>query len=295
MLLLTGKVMQVSTCIDWISATIMAHGYEIGNRTGLIRFIQHSLPKPLAEMNWTTTKAYNGYNIGMRSETGVLVFGHNERMDMGIHVIMNGSTIRANSDYGYDIFEWLEYILIHDIRIGRIDYAVDAINSFIEITDLANDIENNRHTSKARSAEYRDDKIRGGKTQYVGSTKNRTKLFRAYEKDVQMNQDIDWKRFEIELHGRPAKTSAVMAQYSPNFAKTVQGIIIGFIDFPENKVWRKIMSDDAIKIAMPAKEVGNTKKWLLESVAPALARELDLNESFMYEFMLAVEENREDS
>lgn len=287
-----GETVKNSACIDWISVTINAHGYEIGDRIGVVRFIQKVLPNELSSMNWVSTKAYNGYNVGMKSETGVLVFGHDTRQDMGIHVIMSGSVIRANADYGYDIFDWLEFVLINDIHISRIDYAVDTYDSGIKIDDLADDIENNRHVSKARSAEYRDDKIRGGKTQYVGSTKNRTKLFRAYEKGIQMGQEIDWKRFEIELHGAPAKTSAIMVQYRGDFAETVQGIILGFIDFPENEIWRKIMSDNSIKIAMPQKEVGNTKKWLLESVAPALARELDLDESFMYQFMSAVEENR---
>lgn len=286
--------MEVSAHIDWISLTSKSVTTSGASKASIKRLISAYLPENLSVMNWITTKPQNGYAVAMKSETGILIMSHPERPEMGTHIVMSGGTLANNLEYGFSPEKSLGYFLGNGWKPTRIDFAVDAKNSGLRIGDLANEIELGIHKSRARSAPYLDDKIRKGKTQYVGSMRNRTKLFRAYDKAFDLGLDgQDWKRFEIELHGQHAVASADMATKTDNLSKMIQAIIKAYIDFPENETWREIMGTDEIWLSVPEKKQGNTEQWLLTQVAPALAKVLDLDESFMFRFMEVVQENRE--
>jgi hypothetical protein len=66
--------------------------------------------------------------------------------------------------------------------------------------------------------------------------------------------------------------------------RLIQALIVGYCDFPEYDLWSEIMGSGKIKIAVPEKEQGNTRKWLLEICANALAKEYYLDNTFMSAF-----------
>ena len=266
---------------------------RIGVSENILRMIiAKFVPKEIGAMNWTSSKAYNGYTSAMKSETGILLMSNDERPDMGIHCVMSGSCLSANNEMNVSQHDVLSWIMNGGHSVSRIDFAIDAKNSGLTPKRVARDIVAKKHVTKARTAPYINDGIREGSTQYVGSLRNRTKLLRVYDKAADLGLDQDWLRIELELHGLSANKAAKLQHDRENDGSVAASLVKGYFDIPSNRKWQNIINSDAIKIDVPAKEAGNTELWLLNVVAPCLARQLDLDESFMFKFMRQVEEHR---
>lgn len=285
--------MEVSTAIDWISATYKSATIAGIGTAGIARLIQKSDLPAFQVMTWKISKARNGYTDAMESNTGIIIMSNIDRPDMGVHIVMSGGTLRRCQDMQLTPTDILHWLLRNDYRLSRLDIAVDAYDSGLEIEQLADAVTGGTVKTRARKAPYVDDKMGKGKTQYVGSMKKRKKLFRAYDKAVEQGVDgMDWKRFELELHGNSASVARNEILKPQPMGKTIQALIIGYVNFPEIREWVSIMGEDELKIGVPMDAGGDTHKWLLTQVAPALARILDEDEAFMYKFMEVVGENR---
>lgn len=285
--------MKLSAHVDWISATLLGKKYQLHTKNSIKRIVSGYLPVDISCLNWISTKPHNGYTSAMMSETGILVMGNPDRADMGVHIVMSGGTLANNELVGITTKSVIDFVVNDEHRMSRLDIAIDARESGLEVETLAQYADNDQWKTKARSAPYIDDKKKQGKTLYVGSMQNRTKLFRVYDKAIEQNVIGDWKRYELALYGQHAISSAKMASDTDNLESLIQGLIKGFIDFPSDKTYQEIMSSDAIKLAVPQKEQGNTEKWLLSQVAPAMAKVLELHPEFLSIFVQEVQKQRE--
>lgn len=285
--------MIVTAHIDWVSGTkrdIVTGGLGMG---GIKRYISGRLQSELGSLDWVSGKPVNGYTVAMESETGIKLMSNEDRPDMGLHIIISGSALSKCEKIGITTDSIMDWMLASGYRLSRLDIAVDAVDSGLLIQDLANDVASGKVNTRARTAPYIDDKMGEGKTQYIGSMRKRTKLFRAYSKDAEQGLiDTDWKRFELELRGKHAVNAGDIIMTGGAKEKTIQGLILGYVDFYNNPVWREIMGTDEIDLKSTTWETGDTQKWLLEQVAPSLARVLDDDESFMSRFMNVVGNNR---
>lgn len=281
--------MELSALIDWISVT--ARGTSIGylSPDAVMRTIKIALPVNLAKEKWVQVRAHNGYKIALQSESGVLASSNPSRQDMGVHFTYSGTALSSlnNEITGKQL---IENHSSRDHRFSRIDVAIDAINSELSIETIATHLKEKKAKTLARTAPNIDDKLDDGHSQYVGSLKNRTKLLRVYDKAFEQKIEGDWKRIEFSGYGDNAVTMASKIESCLDLPPLIQALIVGYCDFPEYDLWSEIMGSNSVKIAVPEKEKGNTRKWLLEICAKALAKEYYLDNGFMHDFMEAFNE-----
>lgn len=256
---------------------------------GLFRLTRFGFIEELNGLLWAETKPHNGYRYAVKSSTGIVVMSHPDRPKMGTHIVMSGDTLK-NTEYdtGLTPKKVLQWYRAMNWKVTRLDVAVDFYNSGLEVPEIARLVSEGEVETKARSAPYINDPMTGGETQYIGSLKNRTKLFRYYNKASQQGVELDWKRAELALYSDNAMIGANEYLDSESEIDAIVGLIKGYVDFPTNETWNKIMSSSEIKIPVPEKVQGDTEKWLIEQVAPSMVRVLELNPSFWEKFLEAV-------
>jgi len=273
--------MDVSYIIDWISAT--NHGVAPNHFRYIYPRIQN-----IAE--YERTKGLLGYDNVSKHRTGVLILRSTTRGDMGTHMIYSGKSLqRIRENYSTSAVDVLEYHVRNESKISRLDVAIDVFDSKLDIGQLKRAVELGEIDTTARKFPYIEDITSGAKTLYIGSMTHRKKLVRIYDKaKEQGDMQRDWKRIELEVHGKPAHTLAKSVVFA-NTASAIAGAIKGYVNFPKNPVWDKIFKDfESFKIGSQDSGDSDTRDWLLNSVAKTLAKMQVIDDSITSDFMESV-------
>lgn len=239
---------------------------------------------------YTRTNGQNGYTSAKKYVSGVIEMVNPQRESMGIHVIYSGKVLQTISErYGVTRDEILRFHTTLGGRIARIDFAIDIRNYNLNLNDLWEQLEQGTAITKSSHSRTQSGKDRGD-TVYVGSRKSRKKLLRAYDKAKEMGNFVDdYKRVELECRQEVARNATALYQHQNYQADTILAMVRAFCDFPLSDVWNTILTVDPEKIPVGDKAIGNTEKWLLEQVAPALARAYAGNPAIMDEFTKRVQ------
>ena len=264
-----GVEKNISACIDWISAT-----FKKG--TPVHYHDQLSTKK-------TEFKPFNAYNTAVRYEDGRIELSHTTRKEMGVHIVASGDCLRKMP---ISAEAYLLALLTSGAVITRIDVSVDIKNTTLSVKRARSEIENGRAKTKSREFPYWDDS-RGskGETQYIGK-KSSTVFTRIYDKAREMGMEgHKWTRVETVFQAEKAHSVAVLVASGVGLGSLVKG----HIDFPQWKKWQECMPDDPLIVRNSVKDT-NTQKWLLNTCAPALAREIHLSgdDDFYFRFIDAV-------
>jgi len=263
--------MPVNSLIDWLSVTI--HGEQ-----------------PDFAPSWFGTLVENrgglrGYDQVQTYTSGVMVGRHSSRASMGTHIVASGSAIKRlkGGVYADELVNWLSG---YTYKVSRLDIAIDIQNEGVSIDnwlDAVNDGKSTKHGRTKVTMLANEDRVCD--TMYVGSLKNRTKLLRAYNKGVEMSlpDSVDWKRVEMSLY--EGLGTSVLRNISTAHDKHVeiQKYINGFITIDE-ELWSKAMGEAANELPVRESSANKTEEWLLNAVAPAMARVLATNPMFGAEF-----------
>lgn len=266
--------MDVSAFIDWISVT--------HKRTG-----KH-LPEMLPSTH-QTTGGRNGYTTGKLYTSGVVEMINPERPDMGIHIVYSGKVLQSIADnYGVSRDDVLRHHTTTGGRISRVDFAVDIVDSGLQLSNLWEQLENGSACTNSGHSRTQSGNDKGD-TVYVGSRKSRKKLVRCYDKAKEQGDFVsDYIRVELETRQDVARNAAKMYQDNGYTGDTITGMIKKFVDFPDYKLWTEIFEAEPMKIPVAPSGDGQTETWLLKQVAPALARVLIEDGDFMVRFHEAV-------
>lgn len=225
-----------------------------------------------------------GYSACWRvNPAGLRVNWHDEIVTQGLHYQYGGKALEwyaANSIKSTDVVKW------HHRRGGRtsrIDIAIDLYDSNVSWKDLERELPNAK--TRARKAEIVRNQTGAGWTQYVGS-RSGERFLRIYDKTAQVNDPDhhpDHVRIELEIKGRRAKQFTALlvdAIESDTVYALFCAEICAYCDFESWQLWQDVMG---AKIASQAtqnhKKSTDTVKWLIEQVAPVLAREYARDES----------------
>jgi hypothetical protein len=273
--------MEVSAGIDWISAT---YPYDY-DRNGLAMVYRNDIE------NKVETAARNGYTRAWRVGSGAIIQKNPERPDMGIHVTYSAKAIaRACAMDNGSQKDLLDFLMIGG-KITRLDICVDAIDSGIIIEELYNQAKKGKVKTRSRSISHINSAIinqegNGASTMYIGSQKKRKKLLRVYDKGEQLGLKIDLKRFELEMHGDISNNAAghLVDKKEAAYPPYIKGMIKGFADFTDTDAG-KVFDAKGIKIAVPQYKKSDTAAWLVNVVAPTLARESFLDYSVLQSFL----------
>jgi len=259
-----GVSSTVSLSIDWISCT-----FKDSKKL--------SYPQELTKEK-VECKPMNGYNLGARYSDGRIELTHTTRKEMGTHIILSGGTLKQ-------IHIEPELILSHLVTNGgtivRLDIAVDCRDCGLKPQDATEEIKNERVTTLARQFPLWFDPTQKGYTQYVGK-KSSTAYVRIYNKAAEMDIDGDWTRVECVFSGKRAMDAAQKCLQGADY----RALVRGFVDFDRWSEWRKVMSLPPVQTNAP-RTLSNTKRWLLASAAPSLARELylDGDDAFYFQWL----------
>jgi len=259
-----GVSSTVSLSIDWISCTFkdsknLAYPQE--------------LTKEKVEC-----KPFNGYNLAVRYSDDRVELHHTTRPEMGTHCVMSGRCLKEIT-ITPDVM--LKFIIDHGATITRLDLAVDCRDCGLKPQDATREIKNEKVRTLARQFPLWFDPTQKGYTQYIGK-KSSTAFVRIYNKAAEMDIDGDWTRVECVFSGKRAMDAAQQAVRGTDY----RALVRGFVDFSEWAEWREIMSIAPVQTNAP-RAISKTKRWLLSSAAPSLARELylDGDDAFYFQWL----------
>lgn len=230
-----------------------------------------------------TNPRQRNYNKAKIFDIGMVIQWNTERPKMKINIIVSGETLQRLRDAGIadrQIIKWLSNM--PDCKFSRIDICVTSkredggehefkpdqihfmANSGLCVTKLKLD---KPVTNQDLNVE----------TAYIGSRTSRNRLFRAYDKGLELggaaNEII---RYELET-----RKNATHIAREIEFDNTDIGALIRrYVDFPQNDVWIEILGSkvaDNWRIDEYVSESDKNKsrwQWLFDSVAPAMAKAL---------------------
>jgi DNA relaxase NicK len=124
------------------------------------------------------------------------------------------------------------------------------------------------YKSHAQTAPSTRDLMASGHTVQLGKAGSASFL-RVYDKAAEQKQTGSWIRIEISYGARKAK--AALAAYLSD--DNIRGMVRDYVSFPTWRKWNLLL--DAPKVAVRyANKATNTRKWLMETVAKSIAKEM---------------------
>lgn len=194
-----------------------------------------------------------------------------KRRDMGVHIAYSGRTLNTYRDNGVEPLDIVRRHLARHATFSRIDLAFDLRNTPLDIRGMYDQLFDGRATTKAKSYNLLTGSD-GGATLYIGSRQSECFL-RVYDKGVESGEGGNWKRIELELKGSKAQFAAFTMAHSPNEQafKWAQGALKGYATF-EDPTWAALCAADTILLSRANKPETDTRKWLIDQVAPAMAK-----------------------
>lgn len=254
--------MKTEFCIDWLHINepfkpyallgAFLYGLENHNR------ISPSTPR-------------HGYTEAVCNQAGATAMRNITRSDMGVHIGYSGKTINTYRDNGVNTLDMLRWHIARHGTVSRIDLAFDIRNSGLSPSKLYECLSNGSATTTAKTYNLIVGSD-GGATCYIGSRQSEA-FVRIYDKGIESGEGGDWVRVELELKASKARFAAfTMANEPDNKAYLwAQGWLTGFVAFPQ-ATWREFIQQTAIPLSRANKPETDTRKWLMEQVAPAMAK-----------------------
>lgn len=267
--------------IDWLSYTLPWKSPRIKSLSPEVTIELVAERASGMVERWYAEKPLHGYRWQVVSveKPGLRVMISPRNHDMGVHVQFAGSALA-----GENVIDRLDYALNYGGNVTRIDLAVDVAQAWDipALYQLAKD-----GGAKTRTKKFSLITSTEGTTFYAGS-RTSEKFLRIYDKAAQTGSARPWTRIELECKG----------DFAANIAKfvAVEGlhqipaVIRGYFDFEGVPVWNYAMDGHIDKVSLPKVErQSNTRGWLLEQVAPALAKYLEHEPEFLQQFITRVE------
>lgn len=213
------------------------------------------------------------FSHGLEISNGGRVYWNENRPNMGRHVIFSGSCCDT---IGVNLKECLYFVQESGYKTTRLDLAIDIFNTNLSLTHMASLISRKEFKSHAQVAPNYKDLLGKGETVQLGRAGSGTFL-RVYDKAAEQKTETSWIRIEVSYGARKAKT-ALETYLQDN---SVRSLVSGFVSFPSWRKWNCILSHVPVAVRYEVKQT-NTRKWLLESVAKSIAKEMLFDDGFEF-------------
>jgi DNA relaxase NicK len=267
--------MQSTTLIDWLAITyqwdvipISARGLDKGASDRLLDWLN------LFSGSFSLDKARYGYVMGLKARDSVTVYLSEPGSAQGVHVVYPGSSLTP-----VRAIEALKHMSRNQGKCTRIDLSVDIKDSTLTPDIMRQEYEAGRVDGYKRTWAL----LTGtnGATLYVGS-RSSDKYLRCYDKAAQMGEAGAWMRVELECKGDAAKAGAWLMHDTGTYS--IPEIINGFTSF-HHPEWKRAMGEARNGSALTGeKKMTDTRKWLLQQIAPMIARLYKDNPTLYNEF-----------
>lgn len=214
---------------------------------------------------------HHGYTEAICNQAGAVAMRNINRTDMGVHIGYSGKTLNVYRDNGISSLELLRWHIGRGGSVSRIDLAFDIRDESMTPGVLYEQLCNGKATTTAKTYNLITGND-GGSTVYIGSRQSEAFL-RIYDKAAEQQQDCQWVRVELELKASKARFAAFTMANEPDSKayQWAQAWLQGFVSFP-HPVWRAFIQQTGIPLARANKQQADTRKWLIDQVAPAVAK-----------------------
>lgn len=270
-----------SVCCDWLSVTIPWASIWKG-RAGEEFIVREWVAAIFGEENeWHADKALHGYKRGWihRQLSGWRLLESEPDDRMGIHLQWSGRALQER-----ETVPLVETAQMLRAAFTRIDLAIDVWKDAPPVQFYRALLDGQITTPATKRAFITSDT---GETVYLGS-RTSERFLRVYDKAAQLGIPGAWTRIELELKGRHAQHAAEVLLYRG--LEAVPSFIRAFADCTTPKWFSDAVRASKVDIGIPqARKETDTRKWLLEVVAGALAREAWEEWDFLGTFYEAVE------
>lgn len=277
--------MKTTTSIDWLSYTVKKPQINSPVIPSYLRSDGHEVAGNL------------GYTEGWEMDNGVRTLTNPDRPEMGHHVILSGKALQKLAAAGVDLFDLVRDVLALGAKIKRLDLALDIHDSGEQVETFVNAYRDGKVKTNARSFhEIRGLSPEDGHTAYFGS-RTSERMVRVYDKAAETGLlPFSWLRVEAEIKGQKAHGIASHLVELPPQQRTraIHGIIQDIVDFPTVTAWTSALDAIEIDLAPAGRKDTDTKKWLLDACAQALAKYIEREDAdFMQTFIMTVDVWRE--
>lgn len=259
--------------IDWLSYTAKLDYATRGAAAAFLDMVA------LGD-NWIETQARYGYAWAAKTASGIIVMGGGKE-GMGTHVILPGQACQDGKGLAQ-----ARNAVRRGYRVTRIDLTIDTHNGLAPRA-LYEAAQRKEHKCTAkRSLLLEGD----GSTLYLGS-RSSERYMRVYDKAAQMKDTSGraWTRIELELKGDSAQNAANALLHNKAI-DVIYTAINDYVQFPTVSKWNDALSErgEEVSIEPTRRKLTDTRRWLLDTVAGALAKEIQDDNAFMTAFLEAV-------
>ena len=252
--------MRTSGHLDWLAVTFPAD-LEQGFWTP---------PKLLASPITVKNEGPHGYQQTATDEIGIVFFSKGT-IQQGVHVIYTGEPLGIVRELGVTDRDLMRHVQEFHGRLTRLDVAVNILEGDIKPGDLEHAYMRDGCDTSARAAGRVQTLNTDRDTLYIGSRASE-RLFRAYNKGAQLGTGEAWIRLELECKKLMAQSVGQAIAESEDTRAVINRAILEFVDFPYIPEWSKALRESDAVIPRPVRKMHSTYRWLLETVAPALAK-----------------------
>ena len=230
-----------------------------------------------------TKSPNNNYDRAEVSSTGILHLWHTRNDDMKHHYIASGQVLANLRVAGHDEREIVRWCL-ENAHITRIDIAItsqrdDGKPHGFTPHHLAWAVRDGRLKSRMKPSKDIAENLKT-QTKYIGNRQSRKRLFRAYDKGLDLGQELNQLiRYELETRQGTKTIAREVVKGTPYNA-----IIKRYVDFPDIAVWNEIMSTEIAQIRQiehentPIQVMQEKSKsrwnWLMRSIVPVVGKAL---------------------
>lgn len=246
------------------------------------------------------------YNRTITFASGMQQHYSTKQKNVGTHIVLTGDTLGVLRGEGFSDLDVISLLRGINIKFRRVDIAVTSRKVGYIRSRASNgrwqqkqvnirhpftpdDMLVSKHLLKS-NLDYDNpvvDRNKNTETCYIGSRKARNRLFRAYDKGIELGATANTIiRYELETRKNSNGVIAAIEQ-----GESISSIIRRYVDF-DCGIYREIMGDDIAE--MPQVEVYNSEfekaslknisrwHWLIESVsktvAVAIQQDVELHE-----------------
>lgn len=272
--------------VDWIATTVLGAEFTLAGAVRLAAQCTNTDPR-----DWLDAKPHQGYKQAARGAQGAMVMVG--RPDMGCHLIIPGSALAGLCTDGLSVATLLKNVDAHGARTARLDLAIDALDSALDIPALKTAFDAGASETMSRKCSLI---LSGtdGYCLYIGS-RTSDRFLRIYNKAAEIKargiapQGNDWIRVELELKGFFAHSAVERIILDRAVARTASAYVSAFIHFAFDARWTAMLGSVREALPRSSRKLTNTRAWLLQVCAAALARQLRAEPEFTDEFTRAVQ------
>lgn len=250
-------------------------------------------PEPISSYRFNAKPTnLHGYKTMQVSDIGAIVLCDGAKQQ-GVHAILTGESLEECRSVGLTDHDLADNVRLHKGKVSRLDVAVDVFDTKLTVSRFTDEYVRGRVRTGAHSANgvmsYNTEEA----TLYLG-TRSSMRFLRIYNKGAQLGEDRPHLRIELETKKSVATSINNEVAVRSDSRPIINRMILEYADFYALEAYQSALQDHDAQIPRIPRKMTDTYRWLLDVVAPLLARyvyehpQQNVEQAFMASYSLAL-------